>query len=64
MVKILKTFKHSYFNELHSYQILDFHDEYDVMTNEEESTDEEEDIDDYDENQSSEFQNNFTLEEM
>ena len=34
------------------------------MTNEEESTDEEEDIDDYDENQSSEFQNNFTLEEM
>ena len=57
LFKILKTFKDSYFNELHSYQTLDFHDEYDAMTDEEESTDE-------DENQSSEFQNNFTLEGM
>ena len=38
--KILKTFQDSYFNELHSYQTLDFHDEYDAMTDDE-------DIDDY-----------------
>jgi hypothetical protein len=58
LFKILKTFKNSYFNELYTYQTLDFHDEYDETTNEEESTDdgessdEEENIDDYDENQS------------
>ncbi|CAF4208757.1 unnamed protein product [Rotaria sp. Silwood2] len=68
LFKILKAFDNSYFNELHAYQTLDFHDEYDEITDEEESTDdehssdEEEGIDDYDENQSSEIQNNFTLE--
>ncbi|CAF2732337.1 unnamed protein product, partial [Rotaria sp. Silwood2] len=66
LFKILKAFDNSYFNELHAYQTLDFHDEYDEITDEEESTDdehssdEEEGIDDYDENQSSEIQNNFT----
>lgn len=70
LFKILKTFEDSYFNELHTYQTLDFHDEYDEMTDEEESTDEdesndeEENIADYDENQSLEIRNNFTLEEM
>ncbi|CAF3307814.1 unnamed protein product, partial [Rotaria sp. Silwood2] len=49
---------------------FDFHDEYDEVTDEEDSvdeeqsTDEEENIDDYDKNQSLEIQNNFTSEEM
>ena len=70
LFKILKTFEDSYFNELHSYQTLDFHGEYDEMTDEEESTDEDESNDEeenivgYDENQSLEIENNFTLEEM
>ncbi len=34
LFKLLKTFENSYFNELHSYQTLDFHDEYDEMTDE------------------------------
>ncbi len=34
LFKILKTFEDSYFNELHTYQTLDFHYEYDEMTDE------------------------------
>lgn len=76
LFEILKTFKDSYFNELHTYESLDFHDEYDEMTDEgdsadeeesideEESTDEEQNTDDYDESQYLDIQNNFTLEEM
>lgn len=76
MFEILKAFKDSHFNELHTYESLDFHDEYDETTveednadeeesiNEEESTDEEQNIDDYDESQHLDIQNNFTLEEM
>ncbi|CAF4721182.1 unnamed protein product, partial [Rotaria sp. Silwood1] len=64
LFEILKSFKDSYFNELHSYQSLDFHDEYDETTDEETSIDEEEKIDDYDENQYLNIRNNFTLEEM
>ena len=70
LFKILKTFKDSDFNELHTYQTRDFHAEYDEITEKEESTDDEEsndeqeNIDDYDENQSLEIRNNFTLEEM
>ncbi|CAF4628267.1 unnamed protein product, partial [Rotaria sp. Silwood2] len=70
LFKILKTCEDSYFNELHTYQTLDFHDEYDEMTDEDETTDEdesndeEENIADYDENQSLQIRNNFTLEEM
>jgi hypothetical protein len=66
----LKTFKDSYFNELHTYQTFDFHDGYDEMTDagdstdEKESTDEEQNIDDYDENQYLDIQNNFTFGEM
>jgi hypothetical protein len=70
LFEILKTFEDSYFNELHTYQTLNFHDEYDETTDEEESADEDESNDDeestadYDENQSLEIRNNFTLEEM
>ncbi|CAF2879751.1 unnamed protein product [Rotaria sp. Silwood2] len=58
LFEILKTFKDSYFNELYTYQTFDFNDEYDEIT------DEEENIDDYDENQYFNIQNNFTLEAM
>ncbi|CAF1142109.1 unnamed protein product [Rotaria sordida] len=70
LFKILKSFKDSYFNELYTYQSLEFDDEYNETTDEkdttdeEESADEEENIDDYDENQYSNICNNFTLEEM
>ncbi|CAF1063147.1 unnamed protein product [Rotaria sordida] len=70
LFEILKTFKDSYFNELYTYQTLDFNDEYDVITDEkdgideQESTDEEDNIDDNDENQYFNIRNNFTLEEM
>ncbi len=76
LFEILKTFKDSYFNELHTYESLDFHDEYDETTDEEDSADEEESIDeeestdeehntdDYDESQYLDIQNNFTLEEI
>ncbi|CAF3859532.1 unnamed protein product, partial [Rotaria sordida] len=63
LFEILKTFKDGYFHELYTYQSLDFHDEYDEITDEEESTNEE-NIGDYDENESLEIQTNFTLEEM
>ncbi|CAF1536697.1 unnamed protein product, partial [Rotaria sp. Silwood1] len=70
LFKILKSFKDSYFNELYTYQSLEFDDEYNEATDaedttdEEESADEEENIDDYDENQNSNICNCFTLEEM
>ncbi|CAF3084411.1 unnamed protein product [Rotaria sp. Silwood2] len=70
LFEILKTFKDSYFNELYTYQSLDFYDEYDEVSNEEnsadenESIDQEENIDDYDENQYLNIQNSFTLDEM
>jgi len=51
-------------NELYNYQSLDFHDEYDEMTDEGDSTDEEQNIDDYDESQYLNIQNHFTLEEI
>ncbi|CAF4207764.1 unnamed protein product, partial [Rotaria sordida] len=70
LFEILKTFKDSHFNEPHTYQTLDFSDEYDEMmdeegnNDEEESTIEEQNVDDYDENQYFDIQNNFTLQEM
>ncbi|CAF1102379.1 unnamed protein product [Didymodactylos carnosus] len=70
LFKILKSFKDSYFNELYTYESLDFNDEYDKTTDEEdttdeeESSDEEENITDYDDNQYSNIRNHFTLEEM
>ncbi|CAF4985357.1 unnamed protein product, partial [Rotaria magnacalcarata] len=58
LFEILKTFKDSYFNELHTYESLDFQDEYDEMKDdgdnggeelidEKESTDEEQNIENY-----------------
>ena len=76
LFEILKTFKNSYFNELHTYQSLDYCDEYDEVTDErdstdedesideEESTDREQNIDDYNETQCLDIQSNFTLKEM
>ncbi len=69
LFEILKTFENSSFNELHTYQTLDFHHEYDETTDEEENPDEdepnhEEDTTNYGENQYLEIRNNFTLEEM
>lgn len=71
LFEILNSFKDSYFNELYSYDTLEFEDEYDQMTDSEESdeemTDEEEsddEMDDYDENDHSDLKNRFTLEEM
>ena len=40
LFKILKKFEDSYFNELHTYQIVNFHNEYDEILDEEESIDE------------------------
>ncbi|CAF4906619.1 unnamed protein product [Rotaria sp. Silwood1] len=69
LFEILKTFKDSYFNELYTYQSLDFHDEYDEVSDEEDSADDnqstdEENIVDYDKNQYLNIQNSFTLDEM
>ena len=71
LFEVLKSFKDSYFSELYTYDSLEFEDEYDKMTDEEESNDEMTDeensdyeMDDYDENNHSSLQNLFTLEEM
>lgn len=64
LFKIIKSFKDSCFNELYTYQSLDFNGEYNETMDEEESADEEENTNDYDENQYSNIYNHFTLEEM
>ena len=61
LFEVLKSFKNSYFNELYTYDTLEFNDEYDEVTDEEESDDK---IDDYSENEDSDIKNCFTLEEM
>ncbi|CAF1362791.1 unnamed protein product [Rotaria sordida] len=61
LFEVLKSFKNSYFNELYTYDTLEFNDEYDEVTDEEESDDK---IDDYSENEDSDIRNCFTLEEM
>ncbi|CAF3895227.1 unnamed protein product, partial [Rotaria sp. Silwood1] len=61
LFEVFKSFKNSYFNELYTYDTLEFDDEYDEMIDEEESDDE---IDDYNENEHSDIKNRFTLEEM
>ncbi|CAF0943834.1 unnamed protein product [Rotaria sordida] len=48
LFRILKSFKDSYFNELYTYQSLDFDDEYNETTNEEDTTDEEQSADEED----------------
>lgn len=68
LLEVLKSFKDSYFNELDVYETLDFDDEYDEISEEEESTVEKDesidDMDDFDENQQMHIYNQFTLEEM
>ena len=64
LFEILKSFKDSYFNELYTYQSLDFDDGYNETTDEEDTTDEEENTNDHNENQYSNIYNHFTLEEM
>ncbi|CAF3681222.1 unnamed protein product [Rotaria sp. Silwood1] len=61
LFEVFKSFKNSYFNELYTYDTLEFDDEYDEMIDEEESDDE---IDDYNENEHSDIKNRFTLAEM
>ncbi|CAF4066529.1 unnamed protein product [Rotaria sp. Silwood2] len=60
LFEILKSFKDSYFNDLYSYDTLEFEDEFDEMTDEEDG----DEIDDYNENEYSDLKSTFTLEEM
>ncbi|CAF4365939.1 unnamed protein product, partial [Rotaria sordida] len=60
LFEILKAFKHSCFNELHTYDSLEFEDEYDNMMDEDSSNE----SDDVEENQDPDIRNYFTLEEM
>ena len=60
LLEILKSFKDSYFNELYSYDTLEFEDEFDEMTDEEDG----DETDDYNENEYSDLKSSFTLEEM
>ncbi|CAF1364342.1 unnamed protein product [Rotaria sp. Silwood1] len=68
LFEVLKSFKNSYFNELYTYDTLEFEDEYDEITDEEESDDkiidEEESDNEIDENDQFYLKNHFTLEEM
>ena len=61
LFEILKSYRNSYFNELYSYETLDFSDEFDDLSNEERSNSEDEN---YDKNQHPEISSNFTVEEM
>ncbi|CAF4842507.1 unnamed protein product, partial [Rotaria sp. Silwood2] len=56
LFEVLKSFKSSYFNELNTYDTLEFDDEYDEMTDDEENDDE---IDDCNENVHSDIKNRF-----
>ncbi|CAF4151866.1 unnamed protein product, partial [Rotaria sordida] len=60
LFEILKAFKHSCFNELHTYDSLEFDDEYDDMMDEESS----DGSDDFEETQDPDLKDHFTLEEM
>ncbi|CAF4005135.1 unnamed protein product, partial [Rotaria magnacalcarata] len=61
LFEVLKSFKNSSFNELYTYGTLEFNDEYDDESDEEESDDKN---DDYSENEDSDIKNCFILEEM
>ncbi|CAF3352789.1 unnamed protein product [Rotaria socialis] len=61
LFEVLKSFKDSYISELYTYDPLEYEDEHDDMTDEEETDDE---IDDYNENEYSDIKDHFTLEEM
>ena len=60
LFEVLKSFKDSYFNELYTYDTLEFDDEYDEITDEENDNED----DDYNENDQPDLKNHFTLEEM
>ncbi|CAF1424230.1 unnamed protein product [Rotaria sp. Silwood1] len=80
LFEVLKSFKDSYFNEMYSYDTLEFKDEFDETADEDENddemadeesddemTDDEEnhnELDDYNEKEHSYIRNRFTLEEM
>ena len=61
LFEVLKSFKDCHFNELYSYETLEFDDEFHDITDENESN---EDIDDYAKNEQIDILNNFTLNEM
>ncbi len=58
LFEVLNSFKDSYFSELYTYDVLDFADEYDEITDKEESDD---NINDYNKNEHSGVQNQFIL---
>ncbi|CAF1543992.1 unnamed protein product [Rotaria sordida] len=70
LFELLKSFKDSYFSEIHTYDTLELADEYNELTDDEEATDQEEDsdsdseADDYNENEHYDIKNHFTLEEI
>ncbi|CAF5142542.1 unnamed protein product [Rotaria sp. Silwood1] len=71
LFEVLKSFKDSYFSELYTYDSLEFEDEYDETTEEEDNSGEtinkaksDDEIDDYNENEHSDLRNRFTLDEM
>ncbi|CAF0978368.1 unnamed protein product [Rotaria sp. Silwood1] len=71
LFEVVKSFKDSNFNELCTYDAVEFEDEYDEMTDEEESNEEmtdeggsNDEMDNYDENYHSDLKNHFPLEEM
>ncbi|CAF0934825.1 unnamed protein product [Rotaria sordida] len=75
LFQVLKSFKDSYFSEIYTYDTLELADQYDELTDDEETddkyeetTDQEEDsdgeADDYNENEYYDIKNHFTLEEM
>ncbi|CAF3842415.1 unnamed protein product [Rotaria sp. Silwood1] len=61
LFEVLKSINVSYFTELYAYDSLDLDDEYDELTDEEQSND---DINDYNENEHSDINDHFILEEM
>ncbi|CAF1254595.1 unnamed protein product [Rotaria sordida] len=71
LFEVLKSFKDSYFSELYTYDSLEFEDEYDETTEEEDNSGEtideaksDDEMDDYNENEHSDLRNRFTLDEM
>ncbi|CAF1104765.1 unnamed protein product [Rotaria sp. Silwood1] len=61
LFEVLKSINVSYFTELYTYDTLELDDEYDELTDEEQSND---DINDYNDNEHSDINDHFTLEEM
>jgi len=64
LFQVLKAFENSRFNELYTYQSLEFSDEFDENHDSEESNDENDGKFEDDETEDAEIRQNFTLEEM